>query len=401
MKIGGFESHPAADLYPMLAKDEIEGLAEDIANKGLEDEIVLTREKVQRILDGRNRLTACLMAKVKPRFTTWQGKMDMDTLVSFVESKNDRRRHLTASQRAMIGAMAAKLRHGERPVGDAADKATQEQIAKSKNVSSRSLRYGRTVLENAPPQVKEAVLAGKLAIDAAAELAAKLPRAEQKEIAARIMAKGGGEVKSGHVRALIRQKERRGIVRRINAGQVGPMPLGPFGLIYGDYPWPFDNCDQHDGSRGHMGYPPMPMDQIISHAREAASRAAKNCVLGLWYPNAFVHEIGRVVDAYGATVRTQYTWPKPRWGVGGWGRGQTEHIVIASIGDPVHTLNEVSTLLPSWEPEHPGEHSSKPAEMRELLAKHCGGPFLEMFAREERDGWACWGAETEKFTRAA
>lgn len=36
-----------------------------------------------------------------------------------------------------------------------------------------------------------------------------------------------------------------------------------------------------------------------------------------------------------------------------------------------------------------------------MLAKHCGGPFLELFAREEREGWTPWGAEVDKFSSEA
>lgn len=75
--------------------------------------------------------------------------------------------------------------------------------------------------------------------------------------------------------------------------------------------------------------------------------------------------------------------------------------VTAHIGSPVHTLNEVSTLLASYKPEHPGEHSSKPAEVAELLRKHCAGPFLELFGRGPRDGWTVWGAEVDKFAAEA
>jgi ParB-like chromosome segregation protein Spo0J len=58
-------AHPVADLFPMLAGDEMQSLADDIAERGLLHPIVLDTEG--RILDGRNRYAACEIAGVDQR----------------------------------------------------------------------------------------------------------------------------------------------------------------------------------------------------------------------------------------------------------------------------------------------------------------------------------------------
>jgi N6-adenosine-specific RNA methylase IME4 len=40
-----------------------------------------------------------------------------------------------------------------------------------------------------------------------------------------------------------------------------------------------------------------------------------------------------------------------------------------------------------------GAHSAKPPEFYELIEARSNGPYLEMFARNGRDGWASWGNE--------
>lgn len=38
-------------------------------------------------------------------------------------------------------------------------------------------------------------------------------------------------------------------------------------------------------------------------------------------------------------------------------------------------------------------HSRKPVEFHELVEARSHGPWLEMFARTTRPGWASWGNE--------
>lgn len=44
------------------------------------------------------------------------------------------------------------------------------------------------------------------------------------------------------------------------------------------------------------------------------------------------------------------------------------------------------------------EHSRKPDEIYERIEELFEGPRLEMFSRNRRPGWDCWGDETGKFT---
>lgn len=395
--LSAIKVHPAADVFPMHDGPEYEELREDIRRNGVRVRPVIDSDGL--LVDGRNRVRACAELGLKVEFDSLPP--DIDPL-DFVISANIKRRHLSASQKAMFAEAVANLRPGRPNKSGSTAGLTQAQAAERFGVSERSIREARIVREHAAPEVIDAVQQGKLSVDAAAKLA-QLPKAKQKAIYEREIKPKKTMVKGGKIKTLAKQEEKRAVIRKINEQRVAPMPVGAFGVIYADYPWPYDNSDQHDGSRGHLTYPPMKMDDILAHAREAAKRAAKDAIVALWTTNLHLANgnAARLVEAYGATPHTIVTWPKPRAGVGTWPRGQTEHLVIASIGEPVHTLNEITTLLPSWQPERPREHSSKPKEVAELLVKHCAGPFLELFARAERDGWECWGAEVEKFSKEA
>src|SRR6516162_8080548 len=88
--------HPVADLFPMMPDEELAELAEDIKANGLIHPII-TDDQGQ-LIDGRNRLKACKLAKIEPRFETLDGQ----NVVAYIFSANIGRRNLTKGQRAML-----------------------------------------------------------------------------------------------------------------------------------------------------------------------------------------------------------------------------------------------------------------------------------------------------------
>jgi ParB-like chromosome segregation protein Spo0J len=96
--------HEAANLFPMMAEDELNALAEDIKKHGLRQPIVFFDG---HILDGRNRLKACALAGVKPKFVTIAPIFDGSPL-DYVISMNLHRRHLTSEQKREIVAAVLK-----------------------------------------------------------------------------------------------------------------------------------------------------------------------------------------------------------------------------------------------------------------------------------------------------
>lgn len=93
-----YQPHPAAMIFPMMADSELRDLADDIQKNGLLEPILLHDGQV---LDGRNRLAACGIAGVTPRFSTAEIP-DGNSPTLLVISKNLYRRHLTTSQRGAI-----------------------------------------------------------------------------------------------------------------------------------------------------------------------------------------------------------------------------------------------------------------------------------------------------------
>lgn len=96
--------HPASMIFPLMAEEELQSLADDIKLNGLFEEIVLDADG--RIVDGRNRQSACLIAGVTPRYKQLPPGVSP---VAYVISENLHRRHLTKSQAAIAAAEAEPL----------------------------------------------------------------------------------------------------------------------------------------------------------------------------------------------------------------------------------------------------------------------------------------------------
>ncbi|WP_222316529.1 plasmid replication/partition related protein [Streptomyces cavourensis] len=141
--------HPAADLFPMLDQDELLDLAESIRTEGQHEPIVLDSDGV--LLDDRNRLAACEIAGVEPRFTTYTGADHMRLIMS----GNLFRRHISKGQQAMITAMACSV----------SEHSLRDQ-AKHHGLSLTRLSNAATVLKHAP-HLAEQVRVGTLGLDAA------------------------------------------------------------------------------------------------------------------------------------------------------------------------------------------------------------------------------------------
>lgn len=90
------EVHEAAKLFPMLPEDKLNELAEDIRVKGLLQPLITYKGQ---LLDGRNRWEACTRIGKMPETQEYNG----DDPIGYVVSANIQRRHLTTSERAILG----------------------------------------------------------------------------------------------------------------------------------------------------------------------------------------------------------------------------------------------------------------------------------------------------------
>lgn len=171
-----------------------------------------------------------------------------------------------------------------------------------------------------------------------------------------------------------------------------------FKTVYADPPWRFQNstgkvAPEHKRLRR---YPTMLLDDIC--ALPVADAVDTNAHLYLWVPNALLPDGLKVMEAWGFRYVSNLVWFKTRKdggpdgrGVGFYFRNVTE-LLLFGVRGRMRTLDPGRSQV-NLIAQRKREHSRKPDEFYELIEACSPGPFLEMFARHERDGWTSWGNE--------
>lgn len=168
---------------------------------------------------------------------------------------------------------------------------------------------------------------------------------------------------------------------------------GPYGCIVADPPWAYPITQRLAGKNrrrtGAGSYSRMTVAEIA--AFPVAALAADAAHLWLWTTTTGLLQGWHrtVADAWGFRAVSLLTWCKPGPpGLGTYLRSNTEHCVFAVRGwGTVPDLPARST----WHVWPRGPHSEKPAAFGDLAEQVSPGPYVELFARQQRLGWDAWG----------
>lgn len=170
-----------------------------------------------------------------------------------------------------------------------------------------------------------------------------------------------------------------------------------YSTIYADPPWRFQNrsgkvAPEH---KRLNRYETMSLKDIKK--LPVSEISAEKSHLYLWVPNALLPEGLAVMEAWGFQYKSNLIWEKVRKdgqpdgrGVGFYFRNVTEIVLFGIRGEKNRTLDPARSqvnLIRTMK----REHSRKPDEMVDLIERCSPGPFLEMFARGDREGWDMWG----------
>lgn len=175
------------------------------------------------------------------------------------------------------------------------------------------------------------------------------------------------------------------------------LPRNDYQIIYADPPWSY--TDKASAGKRGAAYKYKTMSLSDIKQLPISDYCADNCVLFMWHTAPLPVEALEVVKAWGFTLKTMkgFTWAKQNkksegffMGMGNWTRANTEDCLIAVRGEPKRIDAGVRQLVVS--PLR--EHSRKPDEVRDRIVQLMGDvPRVELFARQQHEGWDCFGDE--------
>ena len=189
--------------------------------------------------------------------------------------------------------------------------------------------------------------------------------------------------------------------------------------ILADPPWAFstyagDEATPHRTEEDH--YQTMPLHRIAG--LPVPEMADKHCALFMWVVSSHIDAGLELMSMWGFQPKSlAFIWIKSKIGaaeqgsffledayddqhplsMGYWTRQQAELCIVGTKGKPGVNDHGVRQLIIA--PRR--EHSRKPDETYSRIERLVDGPYLEMFARQRREGWDAWGNEVDKFGAAA
>ncbi len=156
--------------------------------------------------------------------------------------------------------------------------------------------------------------------------------------------------------------------------------------LMADPPWDIDQR----GKRGAVQhYNLMTLENIKKMPVSNLMESDAHCYL--WVTNGTLRQGFDVLEAWGFTPRSVFTWIKPRMGLGNYLRNATEHVLLGTRGKAPVLFN----AQPNWGFFPRQDHSHKPEEIFSIVERVSPGPYLELFARRRQPGWDAWGNEIE------
>lgn len=172
-------------------------------------------------------------------------------------------------------------------------------------------------------------------------------------------------------------------------------------VIYTDPPWQQGKGGKKkvrpNSSGGELDYPTMNLQEIKNlHEYVTKNLCAENHNVFVWTINKYLVDAQKMMEELGYTLHARIVWNKqtgmaPAYTV----RFQTEYLLwFYKKGNLLMPRKETRGKYPDIMTESVKRHSQKPVIAYEMIEDMFpDAKKLEMFARNTRQNWDCWGNE--------
>lgn len=199
-----------------------------------------------------------------------------------------------------------------------------------------------------------------------------------------------------------------GVAERFDAMR----PVGGFRVIYADPPWLYKmRSAKGEGRAPQAHYDCLSVADICT--LPVWRLAATDAVLVMWTVWPFLEDAFKIVRAWGFIPNTGGAWAKEsknsgtldpdagechafHMGTGYFFRSACEPLLVGTRGEPKYKTDSGARGVRNLFYDPVREHSRKPDSVWRAIETRTPGPYVELFARHARPGWACWGDEIEE-----
>lgn len=172
-----------------------------------------------------------------------------------------------------------------------------------------------------------------------------------------------------------------------------------YDLIYADPPWKQAKGGKKSvrpkSSGEKLDYPVCSMDEIKEHMKTAVSLTGENSILFLWTIDKYLFEAQQIAEELGYKLHARMIWNKvtgiPAAFTVRYGH---EYLLYMYKGKLTPVALEERGKIHTVFTEQVKKHSQKPGEAYRIIERlYPNLKKIEVYARNQRDDWDCWGNE--------
>jgi len=174
---------------------------------------------------------------------------------------------------------------------------------------------------------------------------------------------------------------------------------GQYDLIYADPPWRQSKggkkAVRKNSSGTKLDYPTCSLEEIKNHIATAVGSGDKNKILFLWTIDKYLFEAQEIAENLGFKLHARMIWDKvtgiPAAFTVRYGH---EYLLYMYKGKLTPVAKEERGKIHTVFREKVTKHSKKPEIAYEIIERlYPDLKKIEMYARNERNGWDSWGNE--------
>lgn len=175
-------------------------------------------------------------------------------------------------------------------------------------------------------------------------------------------------------------------------------PEKKYKCILADPPWKTPDCGCMRLTKFGVQYSPLEEKYPLMELNEILNLpvyqiAQENCGLFLWVTQTMLSEGLQTMKQWGFKYHITITWDKGH-GYSLWGFNRdTELCLFGYRGKLAGVVHLTGKYMRTIIREKPKNHSEKPKKLYAMIEKGIYPPYVELFARERREGWDSWGNE--------